>query len=133
MTTPQFSTISLDIKDGIATLWLDRPEKMNAFTPQMKDEMIAAFDHTDANDDVRAVIVTGRGRAFCAGADLSSGGDTFDYDKRQGEDHKRDGGGQVSSPPHRAQICEAALSAIFARAQTSRELSPPPHRRSRRS
>ena len=96
MTAPQFSTISLDIDDGIATLWLDRPEKMNAFTPQMKDEIIAAFDHTDANDDVRAVIVTGRGRAFCAGADLSSGGDTFDYDKRAGEDHRRDGGGQTT-------------------------------------
>jgi len=96
MTAPQFSTISLDIDDGIATLWLDRPEKMNAFTPQMKDELIAAFDHTDANDDVRAVIVTGRGRAFCAGADLSSGGDTFDYDKRAGEDHRRDGGGQTT-------------------------------------
>ena len=96
MTAPQFSTISLDIDDGIATLWLDRPEKMNAFTPQMKYELIAAFDHTDANDDVRAVIVTGRGRAFCAGADLSSGGDTFDYDKRAGEDHRRDGGGQTT-------------------------------------
>ncbi|MES1950313.1 enoyl-CoA hydratase [Salinisphaera sp. S4-8] len=96
MTTPQFSTISLEIDDGIATLWLDRPDRMNAFTPQMKDEMIAAFDHTDANDDVRAVIVTGRGRAFCAGADLAKGGDTFDYDKRQGEDHRRDGGGQVT-------------------------------------
>ncbi|MAS08673.1 crotonase/enoyl-CoA hydratase family protein [Salinisphaera sp.] len=96
MTAPQFSTIALDIDDGIATLWLDRPEKMNAFTPQMKYELIAAFDHTDANDDVRAVIVTGRGRAFCAGADLSSGGDTFDYDKRAGEDHRRDGGGQTT-------------------------------------
>ncbi|MES1928834.1 enoyl-CoA hydratase [Salinisphaera dokdonensis CL-ES53] len=96
MTAPQFSTISLDIEDGIATIWLDRPEKMNAFTPQMKDELIAAFDHTDANDDVRAVIVTGRGRAFCAGADLSSGGDTFDYDKREGVDGRRDGGGQTT-------------------------------------
>jgi enoyl-CoA hydratase/carnithine racemase len=96
MSSLDFTTISLDIEDGIATLWLDRPEKMNAFTPQMKDEMIAAFDHTDANDDVRAVIVTGRGRAFCAGADLSSGGDTFDYDKRKGVDGRRDGGGQVT-------------------------------------
>lgn len=96
MTAKDFSTISLDIDDGIATLWLDRPEKMNAFTPQMKDEIIAAFDHTDANDDVRAVIVTGRGRAFCAGADLSSGGDTFDYEKRKGSDTQRDGGGQAT-------------------------------------
>lgn len=96
MTPPTFSTISLAVEDGIATLWLDRPDKMNAFTPTMKNELIAAFDHTDANDDVRAVIVTGRGRAFCAGADLSAGGETFDYDKREGIDERRDGGGQVT-------------------------------------
>lgn len=96
MTATEFSTLSLEINNGIATLWLDRPDRMNAFTPTMKDELIAAFDHTDANDDVRAVIVTGRGRAFCAGADLSAGGDTFDYDIREGVDGRRDGGGQVT-------------------------------------
>jgi len=96
MTAPQFSTLSLDIDDGIATIWLDRPERMNAFTLTMKNDLIAAFDHTDANDDVRAVIVTGKGKAFCAGADLSAGGETFDYDKRGGDDGRRDGGGQTT-------------------------------------
>ena len=61
----------LEIKDGIAILTLHRPEKMNAFTGRMMHEIIAAFDETDANDDVKAVIVTGAGRAFCAGQDLA--------------------------------------------------------------
>jgi enoyl-CoA hydratase/carnithine racemase len=100
---PDFETIKLDIADGVATLTLHRPERMNAFTDQMVRDMIAAFDITDANDDVRAVIVTGSGRAFCAGADLGSGGATFDYEKRLeargggkfDPDRARDGGGQV--------------------------------------
>ena len=101
MDIPAFNTLELTVEDGIATLWLNRPEKMNAFTREMKDELLAAFDFTDATDEVRAVIVTGKGRAFCAGADLSSGGDTFDYKKRGGEgsnpdDARRDGGGQVA-------------------------------------
>ncbi len=74
-----FETISVSVDDGIFTLTLDRPERMNAFTPQMMAEMIAAFDMADADDAVRAVIVTGTGRAFCAGADLSQGAATFDY------------------------------------------------------
>lgn len=72
----------LEISDGIAILTLNRPEKLNAFTGRMMHEMITAFDETDANDDVKAVIVTGAGRAFCAGADLSAGAKTFDYDAR---------------------------------------------------
>ncbi len=101
---PEFKTIKLDIADGVATLTLNRPDRMNAFTDQMAREMIAAFDVTDANDDVRALVVTGAGRAFCAGADLGLGGDTFDYEKRranQVSDNSfdasgdRDGGGQV--------------------------------------
>lgn len=106
MSTPDFETIKLDIVDGIATLTLHRPEKMNAFTGKMMHEIIAAFDVTDANDSVRAVIVTGSGeRAFCAGADLSEGAKTFDYEARagsgeagrtQGEDIQRDGGGRVT-------------------------------------
>ncbi len=75
-----FSQITLSVDDGIATLTLNRPDKLNAFTATMMHEVIAAFDHTDANDDVRAVIVTGAGRGFCAGADLSSGSNTFDYE-----------------------------------------------------
>jgi enoyl-CoA hydratase/carnithine racemase len=74
-----FKEIRLDIADNIATIALNRPDKLNAFTIGMTDEMIAAFDQTDADDDVRAVIVTGAGRGFCAGFDLS-GGDPFDYE-----------------------------------------------------
>jgi enoyl-CoA hydratase/carnithine racemase len=101
---PDYSTLTLAVDDGIATLTLNRPEKLNAFTAQMRTELIAAFDATDADDAVRAVIVTGAGRAFCAGADLSTGGQTFDYAARQDAlreeakvgDVYRDGGGQVS-------------------------------------
>jgi enoyl-CoA hydratase/carnithine racemase len=76
-----FQHISLEIDGPIATLTLDRPDKLNAFTARMAHEMIAAFYLTDADDAVRAVIVTGRGRGFCAGADLSAGAATFDYEK----------------------------------------------------
>ena len=76
-----FETIITDVADGIFTLTLNRPDRMNAFTPQMMAEMCAAFDMADADDAVRAVIVTGAGKAFCAGADLASGGATFDYAK----------------------------------------------------
>lgn len=74
-----------DLTDGILTVTLDRPEAMNAFTRPMLAELIAAFDRADADDAVRAVIVTGAGeRAFCAGADLSGGAATFDYAQGQG-------------------------------------------------
>ncbi len=66
-----------DVDDGVATITLHRPDRMNAFTGTMMYEMIDAFDQIDADDDVRAVIVTGAGRAFCAGADLGGGGETF--------------------------------------------------------
>ena len=94
-----YEHIELEIADGIATIWINRPDKMNAFTELMRYEIIDALDHTDADDDVRAVIFTGRGRAFCAGADLSSGEGTF---SRGGSDIMgrngvpRDGGGTVS-------------------------------------
>jgi len=99
-----YETIQLSVDNKIATLTLNRPERMNAFTDQMARDMRAAFDATDANDDVRAVIVTGAGRAFCAGADLGSGGATFDYAKRLADrgvteefdpERARDGGGTV--------------------------------------
>ena len=97
-------TLRYDLADGIATITLHRPDKLNAFTPRMRDELVATFDATDANDAVRAVIVTGAGRAFCAGADLSSGGQTFDFAARQDAareelrvgDLYRDGGGLVT-------------------------------------
>ena len=72
-----YTQISFDVADRVATITMDRPEQLNAFTGTMMNEMIDAFDRTDADDDVRAVIVTGRGRGFCAGADLSGGGETF--------------------------------------------------------
>lgn len=100
---PKFETIQLTVAEGVATLTLNRPDRMNAFTGGMMRELVEAFDHTDANDEVRAVIVTGAGRAFCAGADLGGGGDTFNYDKRRerGEAAEsvgshRDGGGIVA-------------------------------------
>ena len=93
-----YNTIIYDVEDGILTLTLYRPEKLNAFTGEMLTEMIDAFDRADADDDVRAIIVTGAGRAFCAGADLSGGGDTFNADGR--EDRKSgvqpDGGGKLT-------------------------------------
>ena len=77
-----YNTILYDVEDGILTLTLNRPEKLNAFTGEMLSEMIDAFDRADADDAVRAIIVTGAGRAFCAGADLSGGSDTFNSDRR---------------------------------------------------
>jgi enoyl-CoA hydratase/carnithine racemase len=94
-----YSQIIYDVADHVATITLNRPEALNAFTGTMMNEIIDAFDRIDADDDVRAVIVTGAGRGFCAGADLSSGGDTF---SRGGSDVvadsgvPRDGGGLVS-------------------------------------
>lgn len=73
-----FTEIEYSVADGIATVVLDRPSRMNAFTGRMCDELVAACDTVDADDAVRALVVTGRGRAFCAGADLSGGGRTFD-------------------------------------------------------
>ncbi|WP_448661616.1 crotonase/enoyl-CoA hydratase family protein [Sphingomonas sp. CJ20] len=74
-----FETIHYEVADAIATITLNRPDRMNAFNPEMSREIIAAFDRSDADDNVRAVIVTGAGRAFCAGADLGAGAATFDY------------------------------------------------------
>jgi enoyl-CoA hydratase/carnithine racemase len=72
-----YTQICYDVADHIATITLNRPDQLNAFTGTMMRELIDAFDRVDADDDVRVVIVTGAGRGFCAGADLSSGGDTF--------------------------------------------------------
>jgi len=96
----EYSQIIYDVADSVATITLHRPERMNAFTDVMMREVIDAFDQVDADDDVRAVIVTGSGdRAFCAGADLGGGGETF---AKGGSDIQtsvgvpRDGGGMVS-------------------------------------
>jgi len=94
MTDAAFEHITYEVSAHVATITLNRPEKLNAFTPTMARELIAAFDRVDADDDVRAVVVTGAGRGFCAGADLSGGGETFGY-AAQDTVH-RDGGGLVT-------------------------------------
>lgn len=78
-----YETIKYEVADRILTITLNRPEKLNAFTAKMMFELIDAFDKADADDEVRAIVVTGAGRAFCAGADLSAGAATFDYDNRK--------------------------------------------------
>ena len=91
-----------EVDRGVATLTLYRPDNMNAFTGTMKTELVELFGKASDDDGVRAVVVTGHGRAFCAGADLSSGGNTFDNEKRRGigAAEYRDGGGQVSLAIH---------------------------------
>ena len=69
-----FEEITYEVDGRVATVTLNRPERLNAYTPTMHTELVAAFDAADADDDVRAVIVTGAGRGFCAGADLGGGG-----------------------------------------------------------
>ena len=104
-----YETIKYEVAEHILTVTLNRPDKLNAFNATMMTELIDAFDKADADDDVRAIIVTGAGRGFCAGADLSSGADTFDRDARRGpvkrladgkvdysDPNVRDGGGQVT-------------------------------------
>ncbi len=109
-----YETLDVHVADGILTLTLDRPDRLNAFDAAMMNELIAAFDAADADDAVRVVIVTGAGRAFCAGADLSAGAQTFDYAARADRPDKqatprstdgetdwsdesvRDGGGRVT-------------------------------------
>ena len=86
-----FETIRYDVADGIATITLNRPDRLNAFNPTMAQELIAAFDRSDADDLVRVVIVTGEGRGFCAGADLEAGADTFNYAVRDGGPISADG------------------------------------------
>jgi enoyl-CoA hydratase/carnithine racemase len=103
-TTRPYAEIGYLVDDRVATITLNRPDRLNAFTAVMRGELIDAFDQADSDDDVRAVVVTGQGRAFCAGADLARGGDTFNADRRpsSGEAREtidgvpRDGGGTVS-------------------------------------
>jgi enoyl-CoA hydratase/carnithine racemase len=94
-----YAEIRYDVADGVCTLTLDRPARLNAVTPTMLAELLDALERVDADDAVRAVVVTGAGRGFCAGADLSAGATTFDADARGGaataDDH-RDGGGRFT-------------------------------------
>ena len=78
---------------------LNRPKKLNAFTKTMQDELIKVFDYTDENDEIKSVVITGKGRAYCAGADLVDGPNTFNYSEegnRLSNDDNRDGGGLVA-------------------------------------
>ncbi|MEE4021960.1 crotonase/enoyl-CoA hydratase family protein [Gordonia sp. PKS22-38] len=84
-------------RDGdVAIIRLNRPDRLNAFTHQMGEELISVFDETDADDSVRAVVITGTGRAFCAGADLGGGATTFELEQQESGDIPRDMGGQVT-------------------------------------
>ena len=106
-----YEQITSRVADGILTLTLNRPDKLNAFTGTMMKEMIDVFTRANADDDVRAIVVTGAGRAFCAGADLSGGAGTFDYARRTdlpdrqagsgsdidwSDERIRDGGGRLT-------------------------------------
>ncbi|MEZ5260911.1 MAG: crotonase/enoyl-CoA hydratase family protein [Acidimicrobiales bacterium] len=97
-----YDTILYEVSDRILTITLNRPERLNAFTEHMRAEMTDALDRADADDEVRAIIVTGAGRGYCAGADLERGGDTFNYDAAGGdgsaaeEEWHRDGGGLLT-------------------------------------
>jgi enoyl-CoA hydratase/carnithine racemase len=89
----EYQQISYQVDGQVLTIILDRPDRLNAFTTRMMTELLDAFDRADGDDNVRAVIITGRGRGFCAGADLGGGPSTFDYP--EGEE-VRDGGGRVA-------------------------------------
>ena len=102
----EFETILYEIKDKVLTITLNRPERLNAFTGQMMDDLIEAFDKAGKDDEIRVIIVTGAGRGFCAGADLGAGANTFNREVRnnRGEtegikdnpEWMRDGGGKTT-------------------------------------
>jgi enoyl-CoA hydratase/carnithine racemase len=94
-----YEQILYDVQERILTITLNRPDRLNAVTPKMLAELVDAFGRADADDEVRAVIVTGAGRGFCAGADLGSGGGSFDYGGKEEKGFSgehRDGGGIVT-------------------------------------
>jgi len=101
----KFETIKYEVKDKILTITLNRPDRLNAFTGQMMNDLISAFDSASNDDEVRVVIVTGEGRGFCAGADLGAGEATFNRDEnprakktddKENLEWLRDGGGRTT-------------------------------------
>ncbi|MGE3845703.1 MAG: crotonase/enoyl-CoA hydratase family protein [Gammaproteobacteria bacterium] len=91
-----YEQIAYAVEDGVLTLTLNRPDKLNAFTHTMLRELIDAFDRADADDEVRVIIVTGAGRGFCAGADLSAGAGSFNHAAERDAASHRDGGGLLT-------------------------------------
>lgn len=96
----EYNEIRYQVAEGILTITLDRPDRLNAFTLRMKDELVDAFRRANEDDDIRVVLVTGEGRAFCAGIEMEAEGHIFGYDRPQGDDLNieeiRDSGGEVS-------------------------------------
>src|ERR1700682_324483 len=92
-----FEQIATALADHVLTITLNRPDRLNAWTATMGRELIQAFDRADADDEVRAIVVTGAGRGYCAGADLAGGGETFDH-RRHGSEEAvpRDNGGEFT-------------------------------------
>lgn len=88
-----YGELRYEARSGVLTITLNRPDRLNAFTVRMSEELLDAFDRADADDEVRAVVLTGAGRGFCAGADLGAGGRTFAYSESIAH---RDHGGKVS-------------------------------------
>jgi enoyl-CoA hydratase/carnithine racemase len=91
-----YQTIATEIRDRILTVTLNRPDRLNAFNSPMRDELLQVLDDADADDEVRAIIFTGAGRGFCAGADLGGGGSTFAGEPDEDLFEHRDGGGLVT-------------------------------------
>ena len=105
-----FEQITTEVADSVLTITLNRPERLNAWTAQMGQEMRAARDEADADDEVRAIIVTGAGRGFCAGADQASGGDTFDARKREAvAGARRDNGGELTLAQFEAYVTKGEI------------------------
>jgi enoyl-CoA hydratase/carnithine racemase len=92
-----YETLLTDLRDGVLTVTMNRPDRLNAFTEQMMLDWLSLLDAIDRDDDVRAVVVTGAGRGFCAGADLGGGGRTFDASRVEQSHEHRDGGGRVTT------------------------------------
>jgi enoyl-CoA hydratase/carnithine racemase len=104
MTTTDFEDLRYEVDDHVATITFDRPERLNAFRAQTMRELLAVLDRVDADDDVRAVVVTGAGRAFCAGADVSGGAAAFEPARAKGTtETPRDGGGILALRIHALQ------------------------------
>lgn len=91
-----YQTLLTELEDRIFTVTLNRPDRLNAFTETMREELLAVLERADRDDEIRVVIITGAGRGFCAGADLGAGGGTFDHSEEMAPEAHRDGGGLVS-------------------------------------